>query len=159
MSQYYIRPALDDNIDRQYLLSRSVIKGILFIFLTVMFAVGILNAFPLIPWGYGYIYHVFDIVSIVFSFVSAYSRYRPIINICLIIAIIAFIVDGFALGFIFYSVIICYIKSIPSNCSSLQFTYIITLGLSLFIFILSFGILLSSISLTKRANKASKRIK
>lgn len=153
-SGYFLKPYLDENIDRAIILSRSVFKAIIFLWIFVWYLTGLLNLFPQIAWGYGFIWHVFEFISIPLTFIVSYTYYRPIINIVLLIAIISFILDGFVFGLILYTVIICYLQNIPANCINMQFTNILIAILSSLLFFLSIGILSSIGSLTKRINNA-----
>ena len=153
-SKYYLKPSLDENIDRTIVLSRSIFSAIIFIWIFIWWLTGLLNLFPQIAWGYGFIWHVFNFLSIPATFIVSYTYYRPIINIVLVIAIINFIVNGFAFGLILYTLIICYIQSIPSNCKDFQFTNILISLLSGVLWFLSLTILFSLVSLTRRINNA-----
>lgn len=153
-SKYYLKPSLDENEDRTIVLSRSIFSAIIFLWIFIWYLVGFLNLFPQIPWGYGFIWHVFNFLAIPATFIVSYTYYRPIINIVLVIAIINVIVDIFAACLILYSLSICYIESIPTNCINLQFTFIIISLLSLILVILSITILFSIVSLTRRINNA-----
>lgn len=150
-SGYYIRPHIDDVYNR----SRAHAFCIaLFIFLiiplTIMMAIGVLNIFPMIPWGYGYIYHTPDFLVVVL-FIATYTYYIPALIIALIIAVLLFVLNGFISGISIYTTVVCYTQSIPVNCTSLQATNIIVDIFSVIIWLCAFIILLAMVSIVKRA--------
>jgi hypothetical protein len=153
-SKFYRKPSLEENIDRNSVLFKSIFEAIIFLWIFIWFLTGLLNLFPMIAWGYGFIWHVFNFLAIPSTIIVAYSDVRPLINIVLIISIVNFIVNGFALGLILYTLAICYIESIPSNCIDFQFTDILISLLSAVLWVISFFVLLSLISLTRRINKS-----
>lgn len=153
-SKYYLKPSLDEDIDRTIVLSRSVFSAIIFLWIFIWYLTGLLNLFPQIAWGYGFIWHIFNFLAIPATFIVSYTYYRPIINIVLVIAIVNFIVNGFAAGLVIYTLSICYIQSIPAGCKDFQFTNILISLLSVVLLFLSFTILLSLISLARRINNA-----
>ena len=154
-SYYYLRSSLAEITDRIIVRFRSIFKAVLFLIIFIWFLTGLLNLFPQIAWGYGFIWHVFNFFSIPVMFGLSYSYYRPFINIGLIVIIITVILDGFAFGLILYTLIICYVSGIPADCTNMQFTNIVISVLSGIIFILSLTILFAYISLTRRINNAT----
>jgi hypothetical protein len=154
-SYYYLRSSLAEITDRIIVRFRSIFKAILFLIIFIWFLTGLLNLFPQIAWGYGFIWHVFNFFSIPVMFILSYSYYRPFLSIGLIVIIITVILDGFAFGLILYTLIICYVSGIPANCTNMQFTNIVISVLSGIIFILDITILFAYISVFRRINNAT----
>lgn len=154
LSFYYLKSSLDETQDRTIVISRSIFKFLIFLWIFIWFVSGLLNLFPQIPWGFGFIYYVFEFLAIPAGFISAYSYNRPFINIVLVITIVSFLVIGFATGLSIYTVAICYINNTPANCQNMQFTNILMALLSIILFIVTFILLLSLISIARRLNNA-----
>jgi|ERR1041385_4052007 hypothetical protein len=154
MSKRFLISDVDDNTDRGCVICLSLGK-FLFLILPIFlfFCIGILNAFPLISFGYGFIFHIPDFLVIVI-FASAWVYKIPFIIIALIISIALLVTDGFASGFALYSLIICYVSSIPSNCTSMQFTMLVISFFSLLLFALSIVTCVFMIPITRRMLKA-----
>jgi hypothetical protein len=157
MSSYYLYVNLDDKTNRTSCIVWCIGKFLFFIFpIFLLFCLGLLNGFPLIPWGYGFVYHIPEFLNIVL-FITAFSYYLPAIIISLILSALLLIVDGFAFGISIYTVVICYIESIPTNCTSMQFTYILVSIFSGILFVISIIIFYKFIPITKRMIKAQIR--
>lgn len=158
-SSYYRKPSLEEQIDRNSVKYKSVFAIIIFVVMFAFMLGGLLNLFPMIAWGYGFIWHVFNFLALPAALIVSFSDATPIINIVLIITIVNFIVNVFAFALVLYTLIVCYTQSIPANCINFQFMNILITLLSAVLVILSGVILLSLISLTKRVNKSVRTVK
>ena len=156
MSQHYIGADIDDISNRSSVHSYSIGKFLFFIFpLFIMFCLGVLNAFPLIPFGYGFVYHIPEFTGIII-FSSTYGYYIPALIISLLLSIILFVLDGFAAGFSLYSLLICYISSIPTDCINMQATLIVVSFFSVLLFFFSIMICMGMVPIVRKILRTKK---
>jgi len=155
MSKHFLNADIYENQDRMWLLGVGILKLILFIAIFIIWVLGFVVTFPQFAWGYGFIYHIPEIIGIGFAIVCSYSTYAVIINIGLLVAIMIFIVDMFAFGILLYTVLICIIKSIPNaSCKNSLPAIIIIAFIGGALAIASFFILWSNARVAKRVNSA-----
>jgi len=155
MSKHFLDADIYENQDRTWLLGVGILKLILFIAIFIIWVLGFVVTFPAFAWGYGFIYHIPEIVGIAFAIICSYSTYAVIINIGLLVAIMIFIVDMFAFGILLYTVLICIIKSIPmASCKNTLPAIIIIAFIGGALAISSFFILWSNARVAKRINSA-----
>lgn len=156
MSKHFLNADIYENQDRMWLLGVGILKLILFIAIFIIWVLGFVVTFPAFAFGYSFIYHLPEIVGIAFAIICSYSTYTVIINIGLLVAIMIFIVDGFAFGILLYTVLICIIKSIPTaDCKNSLPAIIIIAFIGAALFISSFFILWSNARIAKRMNSAT----
>jgi hypothetical protein len=154
-SKHFVEADIYENQDRMWLLGVGILKLILFIAIFIIWVLGFVVTFPAFAWGYGFIYHLPEIVGIIFAIICSFSTYPVIIIIGLLVAIMIFIVDMFAFGILLYTILICIIKSIPaSSCKNTLPAIIIIAFLGGALAIASFFILWSNARVSKRLNNA-----
>jgi hypothetical protein len=155
MSKHFLEADIYQNQDRSWLLGVGLLKLILFITLFIIWVLGLVVTFPQFSWGYGFIYHIPEILGIAFALYCSYTTNAIYINVGLIVAIMIFIVDGFAFGILIYTISICIIKSIPSSsCKNSLPAVIIVAFIGGALFFASFLIVWSNARVAKRINSA-----
>jgi len=155
-SKHFLKPDLFETQDRIWILFSGIFKLILFLIMFIIWCLGFLNTFPQFAFGYGFIYHLPEILGIAFAIICSYSYYRPIVNICMIVAIAILIIDLFALGILLYTVLTCIINGVPNtDCKNTLPANIIISFLAALLALCSFFIMWSNIRIAKRLNSAT----
>jgi hypothetical protein len=153
---YWLAADFDDNKDRENIFDKALIELIIYTILTILWAISLLNFFPLISWGYGYVYHTPHILSITVSLIVSYYYYIPLVYIGTIIRLALVITDFFALGTIIYAFVICFIQSIPVNCKNSIVPNVIVIVMSILLVYISINIFLSQKRMLSRLLKSEK---